>query len=100
VKALPNFSDKIILKFDVFPPPPTPIATKAISISFFSSSSVGTTTPVGFRPAQLSLSILSRKVLESAVASGTSNHQLGGEISISLVLEKMKISIPTNTQLT
>jgi hypothetical protein len=28
---------------------------------------------VGFRPAQLSLSILSRKVLQSAVASGTSN---------------------------
>jgi hypothetical protein len=28
---------------------------------------------VGFRPAQLSLSILSRKVLLSAVASGTSN---------------------------
>jgi hypothetical protein len=34
----------------------------------------------GFRPAQLSLSILSRKVLQSAVASGTSNPQLGGEI--------------------
>jgi hypothetical protein len=34
---------------------------------------------VGFRPAQLSLSILSRKVLLSAVASGTSNPQLGGE---------------------
>jgi hypothetical protein len=31
----------------------------------------------GFRPAQLSLSILSRKVLQSAVASGTSNPQLG-----------------------
>jgi hypothetical protein len=28
---------------------------------------------VGFRPAQLPLSILSRKVLQSAVASGTSN---------------------------
>jgi hypothetical protein len=28
---------------------------------------------VGFRPAQLSLSILSRKVLQNAVASGTSN---------------------------
>jgi hypothetical protein len=28
---------------------------------------------VGFRPTQLSLSILSRKVLQSAVASGTSN---------------------------
>jgi hypothetical protein len=28
---------------------------------------------VGFRPAQLSLNILSRKVLQSAVASGTSN---------------------------
>jgi hypothetical protein len=28
---------------------------------------------VGFRPAQLSLSILSRKVLQSAVVSGTSN---------------------------
>jgi hypothetical protein len=34
---------------------------------------------VGFRPAQLSLSILSRKVLQSAVASGTSNPQLEGE---------------------
>jgi hypothetical protein len=33
---------------------------------------------VGFRPAQLSLSILSRKVLQSAVPSGTSNPQLGG----------------------
>jgi hypothetical protein len=31
---------------------------------------------VGFRPAQLSLSILSRKVLQSAVASGTSNPNL------------------------
>jgi hypothetical protein len=38
-----------------------------------SSASVGTTNLVGFRPAQLSLSILSRKVLQSAVASGTSN---------------------------
>jgi hypothetical protein len=36
----------------------------------------------GFRPAQLSLSILSRKVLQSAVASGTSNPQLGGEPAI------------------
>jgi hypothetical protein len=35
--------------------------------------------PSAFRPAQLSLSILSRKVLQSAVASGTSNPQLGGE---------------------
>jgi hypothetical protein len=34
---------------------------------------------VGFRPAQLPLSILSRKVLQCAVASGTSNPQLGGE---------------------
>jgi hypothetical protein len=34
---------------------------------------------VGFRPAQLSLSILSRKVLQSAVASSTSDPQLGGE---------------------
>jgi hypothetical protein len=34
---------------------------------------------VGFWPAQLSLSILSRKVLQSAVASGTSNPQLGGD---------------------
>jgi hypothetical protein len=42
-------------------------------------SSIGSTTLVGFRPAQLSLSILSRKVLQSAVASGTSNPQLGGE---------------------
>jgi hypothetical protein len=38
--------------------------------------------PSGFRPAQLSLSILSRKVLQSAVASGTSNPQLGGEPGI------------------
>jgi hypothetical protein len=30
----------------------------------------------GFRPAQLSLSLLSRKVLQSAVGSGTSNPQL------------------------
>jgi hypothetical protein len=37
---------------------------------------------VGFRPAQLSLSILSKKVLLSAVASGTSNTQLGGEPGI------------------
>jgi hypothetical protein len=33
---------------------------------------------VGFRPAQLSLNILSRKVLQSAVASGTSNTNLEG----------------------
>jgi hypothetical protein len=37
---------------------------------------------VGFRLAQLPLSILSRKVLQSAVASGTSNPQLGGEPGI------------------
>jgi hypothetical protein len=37
---------------------------------------------VGFRPAQLSLSILSRNVLLSAVASGTSNPQLEGEPGI------------------
>jgi hypothetical protein len=38
---------------------------------------------VGFWPAQLSLSILSRKVfLQSAVVSGTSNPQLGGEPGI------------------
>jgi hypothetical protein len=37
---------------------------------------------VGFRPAQLSLSILSRKVLQIALASGTSNPQLGGEPGI------------------
>jgi pyruvate-formate lyase len=37
---------------------------------------------VGFRPAQLSLNILSRKVLQSAIASGTSNPQLGGEPGI------------------
>jgi hypothetical protein len=37
---------------------------------------------VGFRPSQLSLSILSRKVLLSEVASGTSNPQLGGEPEI------------------
>jgi hypothetical protein len=36
----------------------------------------------GFRPAQLSLSILSSKVLQSVVASGTSNPQLGGEPGI------------------
>ena len=35
---------------------------------------------VGFWPIQLSLSILSRKVLQSAVASGTSNPQLGGPV--------------------
>jgi hypothetical protein len=48
-------------------------------ILWSSSSSIGTTTLVGFRPAQMSLSILSRKVLQSAVASGTSNPQLGGD---------------------
>jgi hypothetical protein len=37
---------------------------------------------VGFRPAQLSLSILGRKVLQSAVASGTSNPQLREEPGI------------------
>jgi hypothetical protein len=37
---------------------------------------------VGFRPAQLSLSIFSRKVLLSAVSSGTSNPQLRGEPGI------------------
>jgi hypothetical protein len=37
---------------------------------------------VGFRPAQLTLSILSRKVLLSAVASGTSNPKFGGEPGI------------------
>jgi hypothetical protein len=37
---------------------------------------------VGFRAAQQSLSILSRKVLQSVVASGTSNPQLGGEPGI------------------
>jgi hypothetical protein len=37
---------------------------------------------VGFQPAQLSLSILSRKVLQTAVASGKSNPQLGGEPGI------------------
>jgi hypothetical protein len=45
-------------------------------------SSIGTTTLVVFRPAQLSLSILRRKVLQSAVASGKSNPQLGGEPGI------------------
>jgi hypothetical protein len=40
---------------------------------------------VGFRPAQLSLSILSRKVLLSAVVSGTSNPQLGEEPGIQSV---------------
>jgi hypothetical protein len=43
-----------------------------------SASAIGTTLVV-FRPAQLSLSILSRKVLQSAVASGTSNPHLGVE---------------------
>jgi hypothetical protein len=38
--------------------------------------------PSGFRPVQLSLSILSRKVLQSAVAIGMSNSQLGGEPGI------------------
>jgi hypothetical protein len=38
--------------------------------------------PSGFRPAQLPLSILSRKVLQSAVSSGTSNPQLRGEPGI------------------
>jgi hypothetical protein len=38
--------------------------------------SIDTTTLVGFRLAELSLSILSRKVLLSAVASGTSNPNL------------------------
>jgi hypothetical protein len=37
-----------------------------------SSSSIGTTRLVGFWPAQQSFSILSRKVLQSAVASGKS----------------------------
>jgi hypothetical protein len=37
---------------------------------------------VGFLPAQLLLSILSRKVLQSAVASGTSNPQLGGDFML------------------
>jgi hypothetical protein len=37
---------------------------------------------VGFRPAHLSLSILSREVLQSVVASGTSNPQLGVEPGI------------------
>ena len=36
--------------------------------------------PCGLWPAKLSLSILSRKVLQSAVASGTSNPQLGGPV--------------------
>jgi hypothetical protein len=37
---------------------------------------------VGFRPPQLSLRNLSRKVLQTAVASGTSNPQLGGKPGI------------------
>ena len=36
--------------------------------------------PCEFSPAQLSLSILSRKFLENAVASGTSNPQPGGPV--------------------
>jgi hypothetical protein len=58
------------------------VAVNYLFFFFFlssSSSSIGTTTLVGFRPAQLSLSILSRKVLQSAIASGTPNPQLGGE---------------------
>jgi hypothetical protein len=54
-------------------------ATTTTTTITTTSSSIGTTTLDGFRPAQLSLSILSRKVLQSAVASGTSNPQLGGE---------------------
>jgi hypothetical protein len=53
-----------------------------VESSSSSSSSIGTTTLVGFWPAQLSLSILSRKVLQSAVASSTSKPQLGGEPGI------------------
>jgi Na+/H+ antiporter NhaB len=37
---------------------------------------------VRFRPGQLSIGILSRTVLQSAVASGTSNPHLGGEPGI------------------
>jgi hypothetical protein len=37
---------------------------------------------VGFWPAQMPFSILSRKVLQGAVTSGTSNPQLGGEPGI------------------
>jgi hypothetical protein len=47
-----------------------------------SSSSISTKTLVGFRPAQLSLSILSRKVLQNAVFNGTSSPQIGGETVI------------------
>jgi hypothetical protein len=36
----------------------------------------------GFRPAHLSLNILSRNVLQSAVGSGTLNPQLGGDPGI------------------
>ena len=36
--------------------------------------------PSGLWPAQLSLNILSRNVLQSAIASGTSNPQLGGPV--------------------
>jgi hypothetical protein len=48
----------------------------------YSSSSMPLQPLVGFRPAQLSLNILSRKVLQSAVASGTSNPQLGEDTFI------------------
>jgi hypothetical protein len=41
---------------------------------------------VGVRPAQLSLSILSRKVLLSAVASCTSNPQLGGDVIVIIII--------------
>jgi hypothetical protein len=57
-------------------------SSSSFSSSSSSSSSIGTTTLVGFLPAQLPLSILSRKVLQNAVASGTSNPQLGGEPGI------------------
>jgi hypothetical protein len=67
------------------------------SFSFFSSSSsssssIGSTTLVGFRPVQLSLSILSRKDLQSAVASGTSNPQLGGEPSYYYYVQRCAFS--------
>jgi hypothetical protein len=53
------------------------VALHALAVDLTSSSSsIGTTTLVGSRPAQLSLSILSRKVLQSAVANGTSNPNL------------------------
>jgi hypothetical protein len=58
------------------------ITTIIIIITTTTSSSSGATTLSWVLAAQLSLSILSRKVLQSAVASDTSNPQLEGEPEI------------------